>query len=736
MSVMDTAETRIFSRLASAPVFHPASADLFTDDWALEAGDIVTVKSGADSYSLPIYTMTLLWNGANRVNIQGTGNEEREPLPSNRRSQYRGDSNQYSSLIVTKERILAHIEDSVNSMRSYVELTASHLQSEFYDDMNSLRSYVELTASTLRSEFIDETNSLYSYIELTASTLHSEFVDEVSSLRSYVELTASTLRAAFDDEANSLRSYIELTASTLRASFDDDVNSLRSYVELTASTLRAALDDETNSLRSYVELTASHLQSEFYNGMNSLRSYVELTASTLRAAFDDEANSLRSYVELTASLLRTEFADVGNSLRSYVELTASNLRVEFVNASSSLRSYVELTASTLRTEFVDETASLRSYIQQTASGISAVVSDVASIKQSGLWINRDSIALLNGAITYKDDFIQDANGAYYYNSTTHQYELAPSGYSGARYRKEQNLHVEDGVGLKIDKTVGSSVASFGVYDTNNLTAGYIISMINGQSTATISADKINLEGYVTADNLATKISEIQTLTGMAASFSGNVSASGVLAYDVQIGGMGNYQSLSTAVKTIVQNTSPPSGQIGIIYTKFDGTTQTVNFNIADTQYFKDAESALWKAAKDGTSLTRNGATLTYVHPDTNPRSFALDTKTISAQAGASYNSSTHQYAVAAAAKYDGATAATDSTTTGTEAYDAGADSVTVTGASGWSGGANVLTLSNGKTHTTYMPDNSSASWTLTPSGNNLYIYCSVGGRTYNTVYYG
>ena len=800
-----TAETTIYNRLAAAPTFHPASVSLFLNDWAIEPGDVVTVKSGTDSYSVPVYYLNLEWKGKSRAIIQSTGNEKREPLPALKRRQFGSGAGAYEQekrframltqmendlgaqiglvveevdgvnviktasivaaineagssillnadkiainnttldtqftlesgridLLVTKtgidslgndETLYSRIEQTADSISTIVTKTGVNSLGE----NETLYSRIEQTASSITSIATD-VNSLSSRIEQTASSITS-IVTDVNSLSSRIEQTAGSISSIVTD-MNSLSSRIEQTADSI-SSVVTNVNSLSSRIEQTAGSISSIVAD-VNSLSSRIEQTAGSITSIVTN-VNSLSSRIEQTAGSISSIVTD-VNSLSSRIEQTAGSISSIVTDI-NGLSSRIEQTAGSIS-SVVTDVNSLSSRIEQTAGSI-SSIVTSVNSLSSRIEQTAGSISAVVSDVNSIKSSGLWINRDNIALLNGAITFKDDYIQDSSGTYYYNTTTQQYEIAPSGYTGVKYRKEQNLHVEDGVGLKIDKTVGSSVASFGVYDTNNLTAGYIISMINGQSTATISADKINLEGYVTADNLASKISEIQTLTGMAASFSGNVSASGVLAYDVQIGGMGNYQSLSTAVKTIVQNTSPPSGQIGIIYTKFDGTTQTVNFNIADTQYYQDGVSAAWTEAKNGTSLTRSGATLTYVHPAATKGTFTTETKTIEAQVGARYNSSTHKYAIAAAAKIDNETADTDSSTTGTEAYDAGvtdgAAGVTVSGASGWASGSNVLTLSNGNTYTTYMP--SDAIFDVYKDGRTYSIYCTVGGKEYSYVY--
>ena len=94
MSELNTAATNIYNRLLSAPTFHPASADLFTD-WNMQAGDVVTVMSDSDSYQVPIYNMKLKWTGAPKVEVESTGNPEREPLPAIKRREYSANSSNY-----------------------------------------------------------------------------------------------------------------------------------------------------------------------------------------------------------------------------------------------------------------------------------------------------------------------------------------------------------------------------------------------------------------------------------------------------------------------------------------------------------------------------------------------------------------------------------------------------------------------------------------------------------------
>ena len=96
MSELNTAATNIYNRLAAAPTFHPAGADLFTD-WNIQAGDVVTVTSDETDYTVPIYNMKLHWAGDSKIDVESTGNPEREPLPAIKRKEYASGVANYSA---------------------------------------------------------------------------------------------------------------------------------------------------------------------------------------------------------------------------------------------------------------------------------------------------------------------------------------------------------------------------------------------------------------------------------------------------------------------------------------------------------------------------------------------------------------------------------------------------------------------------------------------------------------
>lgn len=116
-------------------------------------------------------------------------------------------------------------------------------------------------------------------------------------------------------------------------------------------------------------------------------------------------------------------------------------------------------------------------------------------------------------------------------------------------------------------------------------AGEICLAINDakESTATINAKKIYLLGKtiadtITANYIKAKIGEIPTLNGIAASFVGNVSCSGLIARDgIYIGG----KSLNNPVN-YVQLTGPTNNEYTLRVTHLDGTYTNYTFSRATT----------------------------------------------------------------------------------------------------------------------------------------------------------
>ena len=81
----------IYNRLNAVPAYHPMDAQTFAD-WSVEAGDVVTVSRGEESYSSPVSTTRMVWKGTPEVQITSTGNKKRNPVSTESKKKYKRGS--------------------------------------------------------------------------------------------------------------------------------------------------------------------------------------------------------------------------------------------------------------------------------------------------------------------------------------------------------------------------------------------------------------------------------------------------------------------------------------------------------------------------------------------------------------------------------------------------------------------------------------------------------------------
>ena len=96
------------------------------------------------------------------------------------------------------------------------------------------------------------------------------------------------------------------------------------------------------------------------------------------------------------------------------------------------------------------------------------------------------------------------------SATSTVYTLA-----GSMVRTEDcKLLIKDAGGLYVERTESGTTAQFGVWDNGNLTGGIMVQKINSQSGTfvKISADKIDLDGYVTTSMLESAFTSAQQIS--------------------------------------------------------------------------------------------------------------------------------------------------------------------------------------------------------------------------------
>ena len=88
--------TDISTRLFAFPAYIPISSKM-VGDWSLQSGDIIEITYDSVTYSVPIFTQTITWNGSCRATLNSTGKPLRDVNTVTNRTEFL--SKQKTSLI-------------------------------------------------------------------------------------------------------------------------------------------------------------------------------------------------------------------------------------------------------------------------------------------------------------------------------------------------------------------------------------------------------------------------------------------------------------------------------------------------------------------------------------------------------------------------------------------------------------------------------------------------------------
>ena len=192
---------------------------------------------------------------------------------------------------------------------------------------------------------------------------------------------------------------------------------------------------------------------------------------------------------------------------------------------------------------------------------------------------------------------------------------------------------------------------------NLVVSGYILSSELEAEIAAIS--ELNLHDLVANE------AGITTLTATTLTVLGNTSLG-----SVTVNGSDLESNCVSSVGPAT--TDSATGGVSIPWTKLDGTSGTITFNVADTVYFQQAVAAAYNSGQNSIQMLKswNSSTAT-ISRVLSGGTINNITITLSATAGISYNSSAHTYTASAQASADGSVRASDTTNSDTEAYNDG-----------------------------------------------------------------
>ena len=401
----------IYNRLNGAPAYHPFEADTFSD-WSMEAGDIVTVTRGEESYESPVHSTRMVWRGTPNIEVNSTGSKEREAVSRVSKQKYaRGgggmrqmnelyyefyseDGYLHSYVMMTESALVTHFDNELSDVHSEMLQTANQIRSEVHASESTLYSYVDQTATYIESVVANTASDLGSAILQTASQIRSEVHASESTMYSYVDQTATYIESVVADTASNLGSAILQTASQIRSEVHAAESSLYSYVDQTATYILSVVEDTANDLGTAILQTASQIRGEAHAAESTLYSYVDQTATYINSVVEDTANELGSAILQTASQIRSEVHAANSTLYSYVDQTATYIESVVADTANDLGSAILQTASQIRSEVHAADSSIYSYVNQTASGIRQEVANTASGLQSNINQQANRISLV------------------------------------------------------------------------------------------------------------------------------------------------------------------------------------------------------------------------------------------------------------------------------------------------------------------------------------------------------
>ena len=162
----------IYNRLAAFPAFSPITARAVCD-WAIQAGDVLTLTLRGTDYRLPVYRQTIEWDGGGaRVAYESTGSATRPVLSAtNRRvwAQKRAvheltvDVNGLSSRIANAEGSVTSLGATVNGLTTEVRKKVGN--DEIISRINQSAEKITIQAKKIALEGIVTANSRFKILE-------------------------------------------------------------------------------------------------------------------------------------------------------------------------------------------------------------------------------------------------------------------------------------------------------------------------------------------------------------------------------------------------------------------------------------------------------------------------------------------------------------------------------------------------------------------------------------------
>lgn len=325
-----------------------------------------------------------------------------------------GDPNwtRLSEFIADGEGLHAKVETEMTGVKDRVatlEINESGIITEVQNLVSGLGSQVEQTATQIRSEVHAAESSLYSFVLQTASQIVVR-VGEGSMIYSGPDKPQGTQQKPLVEGDMWVETTFQRTwsdAEQLDAWIDDetydwsDLRGSRIYVyDAQLGEFREVLDEQVLAQDTDIEETADRISlvaraiKQVDGKVDVYRAELTVKADEIASSVNQRIDDLGSSVSQTASQIRSEVHAAQSQIYSSITQTASMIRSEVRNSLSSMGSSITQTASQIRSEVHAGESQIYSSITQTASQIRTEVRSTESSLRSSISQQADRISLV------------------------------------------------------------------------------------------------------------------------------------------------------------------------------------------------------------------------------------------------------------------------------------------------------------------------------------------------------
>ena len=167
--------TPIYNRLNTLPAFNPITIRVIAD-WSIEAGDIVNVLNGGQTYALPIFQQGITWRGGYVfADIISSGDTELPTTSAAIRKDFRAQT-QLHEFEVTIDQLRSLIQD-INGNYSLIQQTVDSIQQ------------VIATQNVTIQNILDPTGEIWTAIQTNSTNLgniENALNAEITERKSYI----------------------------------------------------------------------------------------------------------------------------------------------------------------------------------------------------------------------------------------------------------------------------------------------------------------------------------------------------------------------------------------------------------------------------------------------------------------------------------------------------------------------------------------------------------------------